>query len=622
MLTARLVLPGLVAILSCLPSGSLVRDNEFQLVEDPKVVLISIAGVGAIELEAEFRNARLPVGGGFDLLRRGGSRARSLIPIPTPITGSTRATLVTGAYPDHHGVAGNRFHLRGDSITSIVTGLTQGVIQSETLSEAATRQGKRVIRIGQFPSGSGPLAGSDRFLNTGSALGESRILTLRSVRPVSPPAGTDQYEFTRSLETEQGESNVTLSATGRPAQIRHAMVSAIDTVRDRRARFQAVRLQFRDASTPVVLCPGQWSLILLQSSFPRVGAWVKLLELDSLSGGAKLYLGAPHQNEGYPAAFVAGIDDSLGPWPGGIDLNRFLQGAIDGETLLEQSIRENEFLLETARLVTRDGGWDLLMLLQPIMDHTGHQFWLRDPRQRDYPGDAARVHEYAGLLRRGLLRLDANLGLALEWWSGGATLLVASEFGLVPAHTRVAINRVLKQSGINAGPTATSVAIALNTAATVNIRFNVAGREPGGIVQPSDTLELQSRVITVLRNLKDPTTGEPVFETVLRGQELEQVHLRHPRAAPDVWGQLKPGYTVTDAAFGEGPIIDHPMFIGEHGYASRYRETHGVFLGYQAGGSSRLIDPVLAVDVVPTVANLLGIHPPGGSQGSAIEFWR
>ena len=99
--------------------------------------------------------------------------------------------------------------------------------------------------------------------------------------------------------------------------------------------------------------------------------------------------------------------------------------------------------------------------------------------------------------------------------------------------------------------------------------------------------------------------------------DLEGVGLANMNSG-DVWVQLKPGYTFRGDFNFDEPLFDKPRFAGDHGYANDLAGAKGIF--YYKGPQERFPDirQVEAVDVAVTVAALLGIEPPIGSQGNNI----
>lgn len=147
------------------------------------------------------------------------------------------------------------------------------------------------------------------------------------------------------------------------------------------------------------------------------------------------------------------------------------------------------------------------------------------------------------------------------------------------------------------------------SSASLGVRCNVAGRDPGGVVPREEFDALRERLVAELEALTDPD-GEPVFERVYDRHRVHGSDVANERSAPDV--VVRPaGMTceVTD-------VLRERTFAPTREYNHSYR---GLFV---AAGPS--VDPDTdldphAVDVAPTVLALFGLAPPQTADGSALD---
>ncbi|MBX9599896.1 MAG: alkaline phosphatase family protein [Bryobacteraceae bacterium] len=117
-----------------------------QAAPPPKVILVTVRGAAARQVDAYRREGLLPADGGFARLHSRGLRVRELVPDPGAVTATAAATLATGATPARHGITGNTLHRLGDPAGQAASGFAIP-LGAETLREAAARQGKRVVDI-------------------------------------------------------------------------------------------------------------------------------------------------------------------------------------------------------------------------------------------------------------------------------------------------------------------------------------------------------------------------------------------------------------------------------------------------------------------------------------------
>jgi len=161
------------------------------------------------------------------------------------------------------------------------------------------------------------------------------------------------------------------------------------------------------------------------------------------------------------------------------------------------------------------------------------------------------------------------------------------------------------------------------------IRINVRGREPQGIVEPgAEYDELRETIIAQLTELRNPTSGKPVFKRVWRREELYE----GPRVedAHDIVGEASDNVSLNsnlhDPAvpvfFEKTPdnlrvlagVINKPLTPGQH-------SSHGVLILHgPAFDSDRTLTEVPGLaDVAPTAMHLVGADVPGGMDGRVLE---
>jgi predicted AlkP superfamily phosphohydrolase/phosphomutase len=142
------------------------------------------------------------------------------------------------------------------------------------------------------------------------------------------------------------------------------------------------------------------------------------------------------------------------------------------------------------------------------------------------------------------------------------------------------------------------------------IRINLRGRERDGIVEPSRYEETCRALETLLRECRDPRTGEPAVA------DIERASTGDPLALAGSESDLLVVWSGTAAA------LEHPRLgligpvalrrtgghTGPHGMA--YVATPGLAPGDRGIRS--------AFDVVPTVVELLGSRPPAGLSGVSL----
>jgi 2',3'-cyclic-nucleotide 2'-phosphodiesterase (5'-nucleotidase family) len=147
---------------------------------------------------------------------------------------------------------------------------------------------------------------------------------------------------------------------------------------------------------------------------------------------------------------------------------------------------------------------------------------------------------------------------------------------------------------------------------------------------PADQYEaVRNKIVTAFQNLDDPNIPgqQQVVLKVFKKEQLRNVDgtdALHPSRSGDVVVVFRPPYQ-TDAQT-PGQLVAPSQFFGQHGYLpdlvniKRNVNMHGTFIA--AGkGIRHIADPVpkvRAIDLVPTLAYLMGIPGPQNARGKIL----
>ncbi|MEK7328119.1 MAG: alkaline phosphatase family protein, partial [Chloroflexota bacterium] len=148
-----------------------------------------------------------------DLLKKGVRGDNGLLQGFPPNTGVGWYTLATGTWPGEHGSTNNTFHRTGESNfnTSTSFALT-GILQADTLQQAAERAGKTVVSVewvgsrGLVPALQGPVVDFRSFFSNRGVLVNYDL--------AGQPAGADAFRVSYQrvdLDPATGWSNVPAS---------------------------------------------------------------------------------------------------------------------------------------------------------------------------------------------------------------------------------------------------------------------------------------------------------------------------------------------------------------------------------------------------------------------------
>ncbi|HUV35998.1 MAG TPA: alkaline phosphatase family protein [Patescibacteria group bacterium] len=213
----------------------------------------------------------------------------------------------------------------------------------------------------------------------------------------------------------------------------------------------------------------------------------------------------------YPAELALDIDG----FSGGeyiIDVKDFRTE--EKAALLEQiyTMTERRFRLFRHLLTSED--YDFAMMVEMGPDRIHHAFWrFYDRDHRLYE----KGNEFEDVIRRYYLYLDEEVGRVLECLDGDTSVMIVSDHGAKTMHGGICINEFLMNEGVLALKESPSEPTPLRPSMIdwkktkvwgeggyyARIFFNVSGREPQGVIQPSELESFRSRLKAKLEALTD-----------------------------------------------------------------------------------------------------------------------
>ena len=360
----------------------------------------------------------------------------------------------------------------------------------------------------------------------------------------------------------------------------------------------------RDRKGP--LEEGKWSLVPCRE-WEKPGCWVKVLESDPPS--VRLYFAGQYPLSAYPAEFEAALQRDGLIWPGPPDdklLDETWAGrqGIDLDTWVEQAERFSTFFMDATLAAVRYSEWDLFMAYTPVIDEAGHQLLLVDPRQPGFSPeraaslDAARLRIWQSVDRE-LARLLAAVDLRTT------TVLVVSDHGMMPAHTRIDIDALLRDWGLlvleadGKTPAPESRADSISAGGMCHIYFQPGEPDAEGLI---------AKLRKDLAAWSD-RNGRPILRMVTPA-EAREIEMDHPNSG-DLILITEPGYVFRHES---DPVTDKPLSptdtYGMHGYLNNYPAVHASYLAVGAGIKKGNAGTFRNTEVAGRVADWLGIEKP------------
>ncbi len=434
-----------------------------------------------------------------DLLNKGVKGDNGLLQGFPPNTGAGWYTLATGAWPGEHGSTNNTFHRTGESNFNNSTSFAlAGVLQVDTLQQAAERAGKKIASVewvgsrGITPALAGPVIDFRNFFSTRGVLAFPLVpaeqagaatfnisYTVASFATASgwtnPPAGDDVVSpplqtslLVRSTFAAQNPNRVY------DVYIYDSVVNGISAYD--RVRLVRSGLAKNAAMAAADLTVGDWADIKLMGADGLIGAragqtagfYVKLIGLAGSASNVssfKLYFTSVARAIASCACdpnFESTLVDMF-PTSTAADFAPLEAGIVDEDTYVEQGLMWANFHFPALNyiLTTVQPNTDLLFLGNPVTDEFSHQFmalytptdidgdpnpYFDDATNDDVPDGRLAIRE--GYARSAYQEADALLALGRSLMPANTAVFASSDHGFAPQWYAVNVSKVLVDLGL------------------------------------------------------------------------------------------------------------------------------------------------------------------------------
>jgi hypothetical protein len=285
---------------------------------------------------------------------------------------------------------------------------------------------------------------------------------------------------------------------------------------------------------------GEWFPVEVSSAEGRTGAWCKLLALSPDLAATEIYVGPLSRSTGEPREWVRRLDAEIGFWPGTPDTDVFGEGSARPEVFLEQTERLVDFLTRADLLAISRSDWDLLLVYQPEVDETSHEFLLVDPGQSRYTPE--RSARFLGFVEKSYALAERSLDAIEKALGPSDTLFVTSDHGMTPIFGEIAINRILRDAGL----------VTLDERKRVSRSSAISAVTSSGIAHlqrnPNADPSTLDRVERVLRDFR--VDGQNPFDRIVRREGAGELGLNAPESG-DLIVLARPGFQFTSDAEGD-----------------------------------------------------------------------
>jgi 2',3'-cyclic-nucleotide 2'-phosphodiesterase (5'-nucleotidase family) len=572
------------------------------------VLLFEAVGMRADQVEAFAAEGALPALSG--LLERGAMADGGLL-APFPATeGTNLSTLLTGTWPAEHGIVSDRFYRTGSpDFGDWASWDDAGLLQADTLPQAAERAGKQVVAVGWKgvsaldPALSGPVAGD--------VVPFSRAGVVTNVDLPEQPARADALGVTYDrVELKAAEGWIDAPESFSPARETELTVRSLDVSGPNPDRTFGVYIYDssddatenydrllvapdKDATAAVAdLGAGAWAAATVTLTGERdgetAGFWLKALELAPDLSAFRLYytpvgrLAASWVDCGQrpectgAGGFEEAVNQVIGA-PVATDAAPLDAGLIDPATFVAQGTTGSWQTVDTLRFIISDLGVqsDLLLLGSSVPAEASRQFPALEAvitGAAATPVATSATGDQQPFLREAYGMADQLLAAGQELLGANATTLFVSPGGLAPSWLGVNAGQVLANAGLAEvaqpancvpGPVSTPPGTpdpealpagpavkACWTGGAAHIYVNLDGREAAGSVAEDALQATQDAVVTAFTSLRDPQrSDDPVVAGFLLKDDLRDVagaDALHPSRSGDVVIALQPPYRFAD----------------------------------------------------------------------------
>jgi 2',3'-cyclic-nucleotide 2'-phosphodiesterase (5'-nucleotidase family) len=633
-----------------------------------KVILFSSDGMRQDLAEKYAAEGLMPT---YQDLLDDGVKARNngMLQAFPPNTGVGWHTMATGTWPSEHGSTNNTFHRTGGTFTSGTSFATTGVLQVDSIAQAAERAGKSVVAMewvaarGYVPPLQGPVVDFRSFF------GRRGIVLNYDIPGQSASNFGVEYQR-RDLEDAAGWTNVPASYSPAKQTFFSHVNAAIennrwdvyvyDTTNNGAVDYDRALIvnnaDGKDGSKAVAtLGQGDWADVKWSLNDGRTaGFYVKAIDLAPDLSKFRLYFTSLQRaNATYHAlgaSVSAAFEETLNrdfPSSTAADFAPLESGIVDEDTYVEQGLKWKDAHWAYLEYILTDLGVhpDLLLLGNPVTDEFSHQFmglvtptdidgnanpYYDDLTNDDVPDN--RVDEREGYIRSAYEEADGTLDLGRDLMGSGTAVFAGSDHGFAPQWFAVNARRVLWENTVegvrlqvsgetatgNCGAATNDLAKACWAGGTAQIYVNPT--LPTGITYE----EVRQAVVAAFSDLTDGANPDAqVVDGVFLKEQLRNVSgtdALHPNRSGDVVVVTRPPYQY-DAAT-SGVRIAFSQFFGQHGYLPDLVDLadnvnmRAIFIAAGPGIKDGFVIPNMrAIDIAPTIAFLMDLPGPQSARG-------
>jgi 2',3'-cyclic-nucleotide 2'-phosphodiesterase (5'-nucleotidase family) len=477
----------------------------------PKALFFAADGMRPDLMERYAAEGSLPTYA--DLMANGVKGDNGLVQAFPPNTGVGWYTLATGAYPGEAGSTNNTFFRTGDTFSNRTAAFSGGVLQADTIAEAAERAGKKVVSV-EWSGGSrtmtpvqGPVVDYRNFYSNrglwtnwnvpGQPAGANAFGVQYQRYDLADASGWTNVPATYST-AKQGMFDLgSYTSSGNPVIANDQFDFYVyDSTNDAAVNYDHVLIApnaaVKDGSQAVAdLMQDEWAdikVVLANPAGKTGGFYVKAQMFEPDLSQFAIFFSSVARSVATctGCGYVGDFEDDLNrlfPSSTAADYAIFESGLVDADTYIEQGLMWKNahwaylnYILGTDPVPTVSGGTvpgmgyetDLLMMGNPATDEFSHMFYgltqpmvngIANPYYNNYYSyDELITPAIAdGFLKEAYMEADATLALGKQLLGGTPNIIATSDHGFAAQWLAVNAGKVLADAAIQKNGDGTEV---------------------------------------------------------------------------------------------------------------------------------------------------------------------
>ncbi|WP_158637307.1 alkaline phosphatase family protein [Lacibacter cauensis] len=592
--------------------------------------MISLDGTPDYLVDRFLKSGVLPANGAFAKMKKYGAYAETMLPVNVASTGPSHIALFTGASPSKTGIVGNSFRSKDQPWDQPALSAFRQPLQSETIFQAAMRQGKKVMVLGGVSVDNlAPERKVDYMHMYPQAAGPSLLLNLV---PTDAEIKIGENYFKLLKVDASSESQPVFEVTGKLKMPLY--IYQTDSVAIVANSLQPVKQIIIDNDADLSngfaasLSGSSWSTMMVRDKEKQYVSSIRILNTDAAHRNVRLFMSAPAEVYGYPDGFLQHLQQTCGYWPGEPENRKQTSGVISEDIWFEQVDRLAKYFRDLIIAGMQTNQWDLLFGYFSTLDDVQHRYTLRDQRQLDYKAEQGkRPARYASLIERYFQKVDNYLLDIMNAAPRGTNFVIVSDHGMIPVHTTVLLNNYMERSGFFVSRKEVK---SFSSGTSAHIYINQS------LIESAERTVYIKRLAQRLLLLRDSVTGEPVFELVADHEKQKELGLYHAAYSGDLFVSCRAGYSISDRLLSDVPVMVQNSFDPElfqqqqqairnflvngtmnetgravHGNLATMRQGQSIFYALGPDVPRKKLGKIFSLQIAATIADLLGIDPPG-----------